>query len=231
IDKKRNRSAEGAFQAYTVLLAHMAAPIPGTLSYESAAVLPLGLSTAACGLFQKDHLALAYPSAAPKPMGKTLLVWGGSTSVGSNAIQLAVAAGYGVIATSAEACLDIVHGCQGDKFVSMASFPVSFQKFTVGSGIGFKLLLQIPKLLSFNLSRAVKSRTRGIRTNFIFGTTLMDNEVGRMIYIDFLPEALAECRYAAAPDPHIIGKGLEFIQAGFGVQRKGVSAQKVVVSL
>jgi NADPH:quinone reductase-like Zn-dependent oxidoreductase len=100
MDKKRNSAAEGAFQEYTVVLAHMAAPIPDTLSYENAAVLPLTLSTAACGLFQKDQLALQYPFVNPKPTGKTLLIWGGSTSLGSNAIQLAVAAGYEVFTTA-----------------------------------------------------------------------------------------------------------------------------------
>jgi len=40
-DKDSNSSAEGAFQAYTVVLAHMAAPIPDTMSFEQAAVLPL----------------------------------------------------------------------------------------------------------------------------------------------------------------------------------------------
>ena len=99
MDQKRNRSAEGAFQIYTVLLAHMASSIPSTLSYESASVLPLGVSTAACGLFQEDQPALQPPSALAKITGKTLLVWGGSTSVGSNAIQLAVAAGYEVFTT------------------------------------------------------------------------------------------------------------------------------------
>ena len=106
--KTRNRSAEGAFQAYTVVLAHMAAPIPDTLPFENAAVLPLALSTAACGLFQKDHLALQHPSADPTPTGQTLLVWGGSTSVGSNAIQLAVAAGYEVITTASPRNFDYV---------------------------------------------------------------------------------------------------------------------------
>ena len=33
-DKKRNSPAEGSFQEYTVVLAHMAAPIPNTLSRE-----------------------------------------------------------------------------------------------------------------------------------------------------------------------------------------------------
>ena len=68
--------------------------------YESACVLPMGVSTAACGLFQKDQLNLQYPTNPPKPTGKTVLIWGGSTSVGSNAIQLAVAAGYFVVATA-----------------------------------------------------------------------------------------------------------------------------------
>jgi len=277
-DKKRNRPAESAFQHYTVVLAHLTAPIPDTLSYESAAVLPLGLSTAACGLFQQDQLALSHPAATAPPTGKTLLVWGGSTSVGSNAIQLAVAAGYEVITTasprnfayvrqlgashvfdyhsptvvadvvealrgktsagalaiggsSALACVDIIHACSGNKFVSIATFPVDFQRLTQTGSSGWQLLRQVPRLLAFGGSLLLKSRLRGIRTNSIFGTTLMDNEVSRVIYADFLPRALAEERYAAAPPPHVIGQGLAAIQAGLDAQRKGMSAQKVVVAL
>ncbi len=277
-DQKRNQSAEGAFHEYTVILAHMAAPIPDTMAYESAAVLPLGLSTAACGLFQKDQLALQYPAKGAQPTGKTLLVWGGSTSVGSNAIQLAVAAGYEVIttaspgnfdyvkklsasqafdyhsptvvgdvikafkgkiiagalaigSTSAEACLAIVHGCQGNKFVAIATFPIDFQHLTKGTTIGWQLLRQVPRIVSFSVSLLFKSRVWHIRTNSIFGTTLMDNEVSRVIYADFLPQALAEGRYVTAPAPYIIRKGLNYIQAGLNLQMRGVSAVKVVISL
>lgn len=59
----------------------------------------------------------------------------------------------------------------------------------------------------------------------------MDNEVGAIIYEGFLPKALAEGQFVAAPEPHVVGKGLEHIQAALDVQRKGVSASKVVVSL
>lgn len=115
-DKKRNSTSEGAFQQvhvlfcdsnyvlnleqYTVLLTHLTSVIPSTMSFEEATVIPLGLSTAASALFQKEQFGLQYPGAEVKPTGKTLVVWGGSTSVGSNAIQLAVAAGYEVFATS-----------------------------------------------------------------------------------------------------------------------------------
>jgi len=91
---------DGAFQEYTVVPANLASPIPSTLPFEHAAVLPLALSTAAAGLFQREYLALPPPSLDPKPTGQTLLVWGGASSVGSNAIQLAVAAGYEVVTTA-----------------------------------------------------------------------------------------------------------------------------------
>ncbi len=98
---KGHGPAEGAFQTHVVLAAAMAARIPDALAFEQAAVLPLGLCTAASGLFQKDYLALRPPSPAdPVAAGETLLVWGASTSVGSNAVQLAVAAGYDVVATA-----------------------------------------------------------------------------------------------------------------------------------
>ena len=37
LGQERNRAAEGAFQDYVVLLAHMAAPIPDAMSFEDAA--------------------------------------------------------------------------------------------------------------------------------------------------------------------------------------------------
>lgn len=99
-DQQRNRPAEGAFQLYTVVSVNAASQIPDDMSFESAATIPLGASTAACALFQKDLLGLQRPSLNPKPTGKTVLIWGGSTSVGLSAIQLAVAAGYEVYTTA-----------------------------------------------------------------------------------------------------------------------------------
>ena len=272
-DPKRNRPAEGAFQFYTVVLERMSAPIPNAMPYKNAAVLPLGLSTAACGLFQKDHLGLDYPSMNPKPNGQTLLVWGGSTSVGSNAIQLAVAAGYEVITTaspknfdyvkklgasrafdynsttvvknviaafksktlagalsigagSAEACADVVAACKGNKFVSMATYPISFDESTTPS-----LISILPRFLRFGAGMWLRRVVGGVRSKFIFGSSLIDNEVSRVIYADFLPQALAQNHFVAAPEPHVVGIGLESVQAGLDLQRKGMSAAKVVIGL
>lgn len=88
----------GGFQTYTTLLERMTSVIPNSMSFAQAAVLPLGISTSTVGLF--EHLKLDVPSFDTVSKGKTILVWGGSSSMGSVAIQLAVAAGYEVISTS-----------------------------------------------------------------------------------------------------------------------------------
>jgi threonine dehydrogenase-like Zn-dependent dehydrogenase len=277
-DKSRNRAAEGAFQDHVVLLAHMAAPIPAAMRFEDAAVLPLGLSTAACGLFQKDFLAMNAPSASPTPTGKTLLVWGGSTSVGSNAIQLAVAAGYDVVTTasprnfdyvkrlgareafdyrsrtvvadivaalrgrevagalaigqgSAAACIDIVGACQGDRFVAMATPPTSFDDVPAGRGRWLRLGPAIARMLLGTAALTVKARLKGVRAKMIWGSALIANEVGPMIFEAFLPAALAEARFVAAPRPTVIGAGLAQVPVALERQRLGVSASKLVVTL
>jgi NADPH:quinone reductase-like Zn-dependent oxidoreductase len=274
-DPKRNRAAEGSFQTYTVLLERMASPIPADLAYEEACVLPLGLSTAACGLFEKDQLALDPPSLSPSPNGKTLLVWGGSTSVGSNALQLAVAAGYEVFTTasprnfdyckqlgasrvfdysdpnvvrdlitalqgktiagalaigprSPEACAAVVRACKGRRFVSMATFPISFDQ-PLGQGVPMPGTLL--RFLWFSVSFWLATRLHGTRSKFIFGSSLVHSDVGRAVYEGFLPEALAAHRFVAAPRPQVVGTGLESIQAALDLQRKGVSARKLVVTL
>ncbi len=93
-------AARGTFQNYVLLKDISVAPIPDTISYEEACVLPLTLSTAASGLFSKEFLGLPMPSLNPMPTGQVLVIWGGATSVGACAIQLAVSAGYEVITTA-----------------------------------------------------------------------------------------------------------------------------------
>jgi len=247
MEKSINNSALSAFQLYTVLQDHMVSPIPDSLSFESASVIPLALSTAACGLFQKDHLGLRYPTNPPsKPTGETVLITGGATSVGCDAIQLAVAAGYEVISTSspknfdyvkklgatkvfdynsptlvkdlihalqgkttagalsigngaAEKCMDVMDKCQGNKFVSMASYPNPDPMPTT---------LVIPKFILHYMTWSVaawwKSKTKSIGYKFIWGAALKDNEVGPLMFVDFLPAALEDGTFVAAPEPIVV---------------------------
>jgi len=275
---KGHRTAEGGFQAYVILKDYMTAPLPAELSFEAAAVLPLALSTAATGLFEPDLLALDRPSATPHPNGKTLLIWGGSTSVGSNAIQLAVAAGYEVMTTasprnfgyvtklgarqvfdynsktvitdiinsmqgrtlagalaighgSAGPCIKILGTCDGIRFVSMANPPASFDNAPAGKGRLRHLIPTMARVIVGSVQTAVLARRNGVRTKMIWGSALLNTDVGPMIFEHYLPSALAEGRFVAAPEPLIVGNGLNAIPVALERQRAGVSARKLVVTL
>jgi len=81
------KKTNSAFQLYTTCMEILVAEVPDSIPLSHAAVLPLAISTAATALFR--HLKLPHPSLNPKPTGKTVLIWGGSSSVGSSAIQYA----------------------------------------------------------------------------------------------------------------------------------------------
>ena len=102
------KAANASFQNYTIVLATATTALPDSMSFEEASVLPLSLSTAASGLYQSEYLNLPLPSHSPKSTGKTLLVWGGSSSVGASVIQLAVASGVEVVATASKKNFDLV---------------------------------------------------------------------------------------------------------------------------
>jgi NADPH:quinone reductase-like Zn-dependent oxidoreductase len=252
LESNRNRAAEGAFQRYAVLSQYMVAPIPADLSFEQAAVLPLALSTAATGLFQQNHLALALPTMEAPERAETVLVWGGSTSVGSNAIQLARCAGYRVVTTASPRNFDYVrslgaaaavdyHGRTAvDEAVAAIGAGPLAGTLAIGSGSLTRALAVAarttgtgriaaaqPALLT--RLQSIGRRRKGIQTSAIWGGSLKDNEVGPAIYAEFLGPALARGIYRAAPEAVVVGEGLAKIPEALARLRQGVSAQKLVV--
>ncbi len=77
----------------------------------------------------------------------------------------------------------------------------------------------------------IKGKQNGVRNQFIFGDTLVYNEVGPAIYEQFLPKALADGSFIATPEPQVVGHGLEKIQEALNLHMKGVSAKKLIVTL
>lgn len=61
-------------------------------------------------------------------------------------------------------------------------------------------------------------------------TGIWENDVGGYIWRKFLPIALDEGTIVAKPDPQIVGEELRSVQLGLDMQKKGVSAKKIVVS-
>lgn len=275
--EKGHRAAEGGFQQQVVLQHGAVVPLPAELSYEDACVVPLATATAACGLFQTKHLGLRHPAIATAPAAPTesVLVWGGSTSVGGNAVQLAVAAGYDVVSTasprnadavrrlgarevvdhrdpnavadavtalrgrrlagalavgkgSAEACSVVLAASEGRRVVAVATGPVSFESFRRSPVAVARTGTQ---LVSRGGAQLLRDRRRGVRSAFIWGASLLADEVGPALFERYLPAALASGDFRPWPPPQVVGHGLDHLPEAFEVQRRGVSARKVVVTL
>ncbi|KAI1085462.1 GroES-like protein [Whalleya microplaca] len=243
------RDQDNAFQSYTIVSSHMASPIPDNISFESASVLPLAMSTAACALFQDTHLKLQYPTYPPqKSTGQTLLVWGGASAVGSNAIQLAINAGYEVITTASPKNFEYVKKLGASQVFDYSSPTVTDDlinafkgKTSAGAldciggppqGICQKVVASATGVKAVaSTKRGWPEPPQGVTMYSIFGTTLKDNNVGKGIYEDFLPAALKAGTYVPAPEPVVVGKGVAVIQGAVDEVKKGVSAKKLVVSL
>ena len=244
------RPQDAGFQTQTILDERMASRIPDDLSFEKAAVVPLGLSTAACGLFQEaPFLGLQLPTEpARQSTGETVLIWGGASSVGCNGIQLAKAAGYEVIATASPKNFEYVKSLGATEVYDYKSESIvddlvkAFEGKTfagVLDCIGFeaaKLSVEVVKRVAgkgavASTKGGVEDLPEGITLSKIFGITLRDNGVGKAVYADYLPQALATGTFVPSPEPLVQGKGLEHVQAGVDRLMAGVSAAKVVVTI
>jgi hypothetical protein len=237
--------------------------IPDSLPLVNAAVLPLSISTAATALFLLLEAPL--PSLNPKQIGKKVLVWGGSSSVGSSTIQLAVAAGLEVVTTASNVNHSFVKSLGAthvfdykdtDVLESIAGLlkPGDLVVDTIGdqdtqakcaqilAGIGGgKLPLMMPPLVTFpdnveavlgkSLSPIADSRRiyPSIVNSLSPGLTAVD--IGDAVWRKYIPKALGAGKYQAKPDPFVITGGLEKVQYGIDLLRKGVSAKKLVIEI
>ncbi|KAI1097905.1 GroES-like protein [Jackrogersella minutella] len=245
-----NRTPEGGFQHYTVVREHLTVSFPSSIPYERASVLPLCLATAAYGLFHHDFLGLDLPTApAASPKGQALIITSGSSSVGASAIQLAVAAGYEVYSTASPKNFELVRrlGASGvydyhedsaaDDIAAALKGKKVIGALTVNPGgvaISGKVLNNTDSVK--NIADAgpppPEGYPEGIKSRFIDLLNLSDpNAVVGKVFRDFLPKALASGQFVPEPEPLVVGNGLEKIQEAFDIRLKGVSAQKIVVTL
>ena len=209
-------------------------------------MLPLAVNTAALGLFGRDHLALPMPSTSPERSNIAIFIYGGSTSVGATAIQLAKAAGVAVVtvasatnhayckALGADHVFDykdadwVDHAVNAMKGKRLAGAYDSISTDTTAKATADVLT----RAGSDSLVIGVSPLPEGIKSNWVFGANMTLNEdLARAIWLDFLPQALAKGTFAPKPDVLVAGEGLANIQKGMDMQRKGVSARKVVITV
>ncbi|KAL8281312.1 hypothetical protein RQP46_006346 [Phenoliferia psychrophenolica] len=100
-----SNETNGSYAEYVKFNKAVTFELPEHMSYEEGAAIPIPHLTAVQALYFRLQFS---PPSAPTKDPKTILIWGGSTAVGHQAIQLAAANGYKVFTTASPAKHDFL---------------------------------------------------------------------------------------------------------------------------
>jgi len=242
----------GPFQEYVLVLASAIIALPPSLSFEQGAILPVGVVTA---LTAWTTLDIPF-STKHTPSGKqAVLIWGGSSSVGSYAIQSARAMGFTVYATASPQHHEYLQSLGATAVFDYKSPDVVAQIVSAVKSDGVTLLtahcavvggLQ-PTLDVLRETKAADAKAKVVYSpalpadhptlenteiKFNFPPVLMDAE-GRSGHFGrcmrWLEQGLAEGVVVPSPRIQVEGSGLGGINGALDKLREGVRGTKIVV--
>lgn len=233
---------DNGFALYTRVKASKAAIIPQSISFNDASVIPLALDTAAVGLYK--WFGLPMPSHEPKPTGKTIVLWGGSSSVGILVTQLCAASGVNVVSLAssknhelcksvgAKACVDYKSSSAVDEVVQAVGKDDFIGLYdAISEKASFEPGLKILGKLGGGHLAAVLPVTVDVPSNVTAHQVFGIDEMTHPIWENFVSKALETGQLKCLPHPVVKGKGLEGVEAAMDANRQGLSAQKAVVEL
>jgi NADPH:quinone reductase-like Zn-dependent oxidoreductase len=250
------RPQDGAYALYTVIPADKAAILPDAISFTDGVVVPFALEAAVCALSLKvpgpampgvftPALSLPYPSLQQvASTSKVLVVYGGSSSVGSMTTQLATAAGITVISIVGAHNFDFSKSCGAaqvfdhkdsslvDKVVEAVGkleFVGIFDAIASPDTYTHDLAI-LAKLGGGNLA-CVHPPPGDVPANVTAGMIFAVNEIATPVWKDYVTPALKSGKLKCLPKPTIVGKGLEHVNKALEMSKAGVSATKLVVEL
>ncbi|KAF7555725.1 hypothetical protein G7Z17_g1955 [Cylindrodendrum hubeiense] len=251
------RPQDAAFALYTVVPADKAAILPDAIPFTQGVVVPFALEAAVCALSLKQPgiampgvstpaLGLPYPSLEPASSGKSIVVYGGSSSVGSMTTQLATAAGIKVISIVSARNFDLSIECGAVEVFDYhdSSFVEKVVEAVAKSGqefVGIFDAVSTPETYANDLVILGKlggghlacvhpppdAVPENVKAGMIFGV----DDVATPVWRDYVTLALQAGKLKCLPSPLIVGTGLEQIQEALRKCEAGVSATKLVVEL
>lgn len=257
------RPQDGAFALYTTIPADKAAILPDGIPFTDGVVVPFALEAAVCALSLKEPgvampgvatpaLGLPYPSLeqpAP-PVGKTLIVYGGSSSTGSMTTQIATAAGIRVISIVGTHNIDFSKRCGASVVIDRNDPDLVDQVVAAVEASGPKsefvgIFDSISEPDAYANDLAILTKLGGghlacvhpppaaadLPANVTAGMIFAVNDIATPVWRDYVGPALEAGSLQCLPPPLIVGKGLEHIQAALEMSKRGVSAAKLVVEL
>ncbi|KAL4792605.1 chaperonin 10-like protein [Aspergillus venezuelensis] len=247
---KGNLPDHGAFQEYVLVPFECAAGIPANVNFEDAAVLPLAICTAWNGWY---GAGLDIQKKVTKK--EAVLVWGGSSSVGSLAVQSAKSMGFTVYTTASakhheylkELGADKAFDYRDEKVIARIIEQVQINNLKMNLAYGavpdsltpLQSILQelkgseIAKIAHAPVLPDDAPKVKGIEAKFVFPPTEPEplRERFAQIFAGWLENKLAAGKVQPSPRVRVVTGGLEGLNRALDVLREGMSGTKIVVAL
>ncbi|KAI9849290.1 MAG: hypothetical protein M1837_004749 [Sclerophora amabilis] len=242
----------GAFQTRVLVPAVNAVPLPQWISFNEASLLPMAVVTAWAGCYT---LGVPRDTAYGPADKKGILIWGGASSIGSAAVQLARSMGFRIYVTASEKHHAYLKGLGATKvFDYRSGDPVgSIVKAAKEDGVtvqvGFDAVGQMKSCLEIlkeakaegttaKLASAIplsedSPKLEGVEVKFV-AVPEDENEMTehfRFVFTVWLKEKLENGEYVPSPKIQVVEGGLQSAQKGLDELKSGVSGVKLVLEV
>ncbi|OKL55408.1 hypothetical protein UA08_09295 [Talaromyces atroroseus] len=241
----------GSFQQFTLVAAEKVTPLPDSLSFCEASILPMSVSVAMSAWWTIDMPRDTKYAPQDK---RAMLVWGASTSVGSAAVQTAKSMGFHVYATCSPRHHEYIRGLGADRVFdyqspnvvsaivdSIKEDKLSLYQCFLGRGDLETITTILEQVRGDNVARIASApivppdarQVDGVVVTFVQTPADPVEARGyfRWVFNEWLKEKLATGEYVPSPHLKIVGKGLEDVDRALDKLNQGVSGSKLVVEL
>ncbi|KAL9599421.1 MAG: hypothetical protein Q9219_003858 [cf. Caloplaca sp. 3 TL-2023] len=238
----------GAFQQYTILNQNVTAKIPNDMGFEEGAILPMSIATAGGAIFWD----LAIPPEGQQAGG--FLVWGGSSSIGSAAVQIARSLGFTVYAVcsprhhskvleyGASHLFDYKDDNVSQNIVDAAmhnnnSIKFAFDAISEGDSPGqvASVLEQLGgghMVMTLPLPESFKKPDNVIMlSTSALNINTEAKDFGAWLFNEWLTKSLADKTYVPSPGIEKVEGEIESVQKALDLHREGLSGKKLVIPL
>ncbi|CUA66954.1 hypothetical protein RSOLAG22IIIB_02862 [Rhizoctonia solani] len=239
---------QATYQQYSIVDTDILSKTPNNINDDRASTIPVCAVTAYFGLFQKT--GISPPVSGPTASGKSILILGGSSSVGQFAIQFARLAGFSTIVTTASShhadflkSLGATHifdrNVDAKTIQSAFATPVSFVFDTISA--------ESTQLFAFDVL-TTPSPVPGARISLVFtpADSLKEKNSGDKVDVDMVLGSAHMFKDFSVPfwrkieewirsgeiAPNriqLVNGGLARVPEALDLSRKGVSGVKIVV--
>ena len=241
----------GAFQTRVLVPAANVVPLPAKIGFKEAALLPMAVVTAWSGFYS---IGLPRDTAYSAKDKKGLLVWGGASSIGSAAVQIAKSMGFSVYVTASEkhhgylkglgaskvfdyrsenVVEDIVKAAKADGVTVQAAFDSAGQVKSC-----LDILKEVKGEGAARLATAVpvpedSPKVEGVEVRFVAAPEGGEERTAHFHFVFgvWLKGKLESGGFVPSPKVQVVEGGLESIDKGLDELKKGVSGVKLVLEV